>query len=816
MTLTAKGLLDVRLFGTPRLKLNGTALVLPTKRALGVVAYLALEGATSREKLADLLWDEFFFENPKRNLRQELYRLSQTPLSEFLDIGEVIELHCQCDARLASQNHHLVSHDFLSRFDVPQAPSFNQWLQMQRETFSKLRLAHLQTRAASLTGLAALNVWLEVLQLDALREDAVRQILKLEAQLIGLHAARERYNDFKQFLKSELGLAPLPETQVLARDLGLIQDAPLVQSDGRIERILEACSLLGQPFEAHMLLDVTGLTDFEVLETLEKAAQIGLLQRTQTGFTLLQAEQTTQKITLARRKILERRIAKRLSILGLAPQIIAVHLERAGETNKAAEKYFEAAELATRQNHTKEAMECYNKVFELGTDLEQRFAVLMARVALARGLDSRIWRETIRDLEREARLRTPEHRVMADLERAAWHFSLAEYEKTLEFILPHINRSDKAGGLAAYWQGTVMTRTGKLTEAKTYLERALNSKNAITDAQNAEVHNTLCVLAIQQNNLGLGKIHNQKALKGFARSGLQQGLTRALSTAGVLEMLAGQYKAATRMFKRSLENAQSIGDVQSQLATLLNLSKANFETNHPEASRAYLEQGLELLKTNQDPNIEGSYLVNLAALERTQLRLDSAWTRVETALEYAKAQGVSPKIASRSLIMADLAIERHKFEEARTYLALAAQHIIPEFQAALVLEEAKLELFLGQPQRTLELLQNLECQNDNLEYRAALLGLAYLDLKQPLETIKYVETQTSTIYLPLLQTACIEAHAVLGTLREKHFEPLPNKQSMPYMRYKLFQAFSQHHPDKSFKKEALRLEKMLGKSSRKY
>ncbi len=810
MTLAATEVLEVHLFGTPRLESNGTALVMPTKRALGLVAYLALEGATSREKLANLLWDELFFENPKRNLRQELYRLSHTPLAAFLEIGDVIKLDCRCDARLANEKHHLIDGDFMLRFEVPQASNFNQWLQMQRETFAKLRLGYLEKEAASLTGLAALNGWLEVLQLDGLREAAICQILRLETQFIGLQAARERYLDFKERLKSELGLEPLPETQELAKELGLSQSVTQPKSDVRIERMLEAASLLTQPFEAHLLLDITGLTDFEVLESLEKAAQMGLLQRSNSGFELAQAASVARNIPAARRKILERRIAKRLGILGFAPQIIAWHLEQAGELNKATEKYLEAAELAARQDQVQTAMDDYNKVLTLSTLPDQRFMVLQTRVILARRLDNRIWRETIRDLEHEARNRSPEHRVAADLQRALWHMVNNEFDKAFEFVASHLEKTGKLGGMAAYLQGSLLMKTGQLLNAESHLRRALAHKNALEDQQTAEVHNVLCVLATQRGQMQEAKKHNLASLKGFARSGHQMGLSRALSTAGVLEMLGGQHRAAMRMFKRSLATSQKIGDAIGQIATLLNLSKSTFETNQFELSHGYLEQGLVLLEQHPNEDLRGSYLVNIAVVERTGLRLDSAWNRVETALELAKTQGLSQKIASRSLIMADLATERSWFEKTKMYLALAAQYITPELQADFILETAKLELYQGQPLKTLELLLNLECQNDNTQYRAALIGLAYLGLGQPLETLKFVETQTQTIYLPLLQAARIKAHAALGTLKENHFEPLPNKQSMPYMRYLLLQAFGKQQP--RFKKEALKLEKILGKS----
>ena len=64
--------LEVSLFGSPVLKLDQTALCPPTKKALGIIAYLAINGECSREQLAKLFWSSMGDERARRNLRQEL------------------------------------------------------------------------------------------------------------------------------------------------------------------------------------------------------------------------------------------------------------------------------------------------------------------------------------------------------------------------------------------------------------------------------------------------------------------------------------------------------------------------------------------------------------------------------------------------------------------------------------------------------------------------------------------------------------------------------------------------------------------------
>jgi DNA-binding SARP family transcriptional activator len=74
-------LLEVMLFGNPHLRFDGLELLLPTRKSLALVTYLALEGMPKRSTLADLLWGELGEDDARKNLRQELHRLSKTGAS---------------------------------------------------------------------------------------------------------------------------------------------------------------------------------------------------------------------------------------------------------------------------------------------------------------------------------------------------------------------------------------------------------------------------------------------------------------------------------------------------------------------------------------------------------------------------------------------------------------------------------------------------------------------------------------------------------------------------------------------------------------
>src|SRR5512141_2073196 len=70
-------MLAVRLLGQFDVQRDGTPIVIPSRAAQSLLAYLVLTAGTAhrREKLAGLLWAETTDDNARKNLRNELWRL---------------------------------------------------------------------------------------------------------------------------------------------------------------------------------------------------------------------------------------------------------------------------------------------------------------------------------------------------------------------------------------------------------------------------------------------------------------------------------------------------------------------------------------------------------------------------------------------------------------------------------------------------------------------------------------------------------------------------------------------------------------------
>lgn len=187
------------------------ALALPDALLL---AWLALEGATARERLAALLWPESTADAARSALRQRLSRLRRQCGVELLaDSGPLLALA------------EGVSHDLdagsplLGNLAAPALPELDAWLARHRAGRSAAHRQQLAERIQALEAAgdaaAALPLALALLEADPLSEDAHRRVMRLHYLRGDRAAAMLAFDRCEQQLKHEVGAAPSAETLAL-------------------------------------------------------------------------------------------------------------------------------------------------------------------------------------------------------------------------------------------------------------------------------------------------------------------------------------------------------------------------------------------------------------------------------------------------------------------------------------------------------------------------------------------------------------------------------------------------------------------------
>ncbi len=253
--------LKLFLLGPPRLERDDVPLEVDTRKAIALMAYLAVTGEShSRDALATLLWPDYDQSHARAALRRTLSALNKALAGEWLETdretiglkpGDNLWLDVeQFQRRLAACRTHghsagevcpaclsplteaagLYRDDFLAGFTLRDSPNFDEWQFFQSESLRRElagaleRLAYLHSAQEEFEpAITAARRWLA---LDPLHEPAHRYLMQLYTWSGQRAAAMRQYRECVRILDQELGVSPLEETTQLYQIIQENRDLP--------------------------------------------------------------------------------------------------------------------------------------------------------------------------------------------------------------------------------------------------------------------------------------------------------------------------------------------------------------------------------------------------------------------------------------------------------------------------------------------------------------------------------------------------------------------------------------------------------------
>ena len=242
--------LKVLLMGAPRVEVDGAPIDVDTRKAVALLAYLAIEGeAARRDSLAALLWPEYDTEAARGALRRTLstlkgglggrwLRIDRSTVAFTPDESTSVDV-LEFDVLLGAADRHahgrgdacpscerdltaaaaLYRAEFMKGFSLRDSVDFEDWQVFQAENLRRRlgsvleRLVGLLEARGDLDG--AIGKARRWLSLDVLHEPAHRRLMLLLARAGDRAGALRAYRDFVAVLDKELGVAPLTETTEL-------------------------------------------------------------------------------------------------------------------------------------------------------------------------------------------------------------------------------------------------------------------------------------------------------------------------------------------------------------------------------------------------------------------------------------------------------------------------------------------------------------------------------------------------------------------------------------------------------------------------
>jgi DNA-binding SARP family transcriptional activator len=230
--------LSLSLLGGFQARLGSKPVVLPTKKAQGLLTYLAVRPGQphSRDKLAGLLWAETGEDQARHSLRQTLLSLrkvlattppilqiegdtiSVDPTMVKVDVVEFERLLGRGTTEALEQAAEIYRGDFLEGFGLAGEP-FEEWLLTERERIweraleGMAKLLSLQMKEGDHE--AGIQTGIRLLALDPLQESVHRTLMTIYAAHGRRDAAARQYQSCVAILQRELGVEPEQETKDL-------------------------------------------------------------------------------------------------------------------------------------------------------------------------------------------------------------------------------------------------------------------------------------------------------------------------------------------------------------------------------------------------------------------------------------------------------------------------------------------------------------------------------------------------------------------------------------------------------------------------
>ena len=208
-----------------------------------------------------------------------------------------------------------------------------------------------------------------VLRLPRLRRTDVEELA--DAAGLGRHAERlyDETEGLPLFVVEYLAALEGPDPDALPGGVRELLDARLDGVGEAAAQLLAAAAVIGRSFDVDTLRAASGRGEDETVSGLEELTRRGLIVERESGYDFSHdklLDLVYERASLARKRLLHRRVAAALAGQRADAALVARHLLQAGRDAEAAEAFRAAGDRARALHATSEALDAYRSAIALG------------------------------------------------------------------------------------------------------------------------------------------------------------------------------------------------------------------------------------------------------------------------------------------------------------------------------------------------------------------------------------------------------------------------------------------------------------------
>jgi DNA-binding SARP family transcriptional activator len=229
---------EIVLLGTPQVFINAQPVRFARRKALALIAYLAITRQPhSRDTLAELLFADHEAGQARAALRVILAAINQTPfvgwliaerdtialrVDETLSV-DALAFDAHIDAGADAAAAALYRGDFMAGFTLRDSPAFDDWQSVETQRLQQRLFTALQRLSDQYRGRGEHEQAAEVLRrwlsIDPLHEPAQYTLISTYADMGQRTAALDQYAHYAALVQAELGIPPQDDLRQLAEQI---------------------------------------------------------------------------------------------------------------------------------------------------------------------------------------------------------------------------------------------------------------------------------------------------------------------------------------------------------------------------------------------------------------------------------------------------------------------------------------------------------------------------------------------------------------------------------------------------------------------